>query len=125
MAAVKLIFGAGLFVKDHGFNSAEDVKPWLETLQESKAKGLVNEIDTAAAYQQSEIYLGELGFGSQFAIGTKLFGGANPHQPSTKDDVIAQAKESLAKLKISQVIICHFHCLFGASFSARIGVQVI
>lgn len=105
MAAVKLIFGAGMFTKDHGFNSAEDVKPWLDTLQENKTKGLVNEIDTAAAYQQSEVYLGQLNFGSHFAIGTKLFGGSNPYQPSTRDNIIAQAKDSLAKLKISQVII--------------------
>lgn len=114
MAAVKLIFGAGMFVKDHGCNSAEDVKPWLDTLLENKAKGLVNEVDTAAAYQQSEIYLGELNFGSHFAIGTKLFGGSNPHQPSTKDNVIAQAKESLARLKISQVMISIYYHVISA-----------
>lgn len=59
----KLIFGAGLFTKDNGYKSAEDVKPWLYILLESKAKGLVGAIDTAAAYQQSEEYLGRLDFG--------------------------------------------------------------
>ncbi len=94
MAAPKLIFGAVLFTKDHGANSAEDVKPWLEALLESKAKGLVSEIDTAPSYQQSEEYLGQLDFGSHFAIGTKVPGAANPHQPATKETVIAQAKEN-------------------------------
>ena len=98
MAAPKLVFGAGLFTKDHGFNSNEDVKPWLDVLLDNKAKGLVNEIDTAAAYQQSEGYLGELKFPSLFEIGTKVFGGAHPAQPPTKDAVITQAKDSLSKV---------------------------
>lgn len=103
MATLKLIFGAGMFTKVHGFNSADDVKPWLDALLENKAKGLVTEVDTAAAYQQSEGFLGQLKFGSHFAIGTKLFGGSRPDQPSTKENVIAQAKESLAKLHVNQV----------------------
>ncbi|KAG6355035.1 hypothetical protein INS49_004116 [Diaporthe citri] len=110
MPAPKLIFGAGLFTKDYGYNSAEDVKPWLDVLLDNKAKGLVNEIDTAAAYQQSEGYLGELKFPSHFEIGTKVFGGANPAQPATKDAVVAQAKDSLSKLGVQQIDILFIHC---------------
>lgn len=110
MTTPKLIFGAGLFTKEYGYNSTEDVKPWLDVLLEDKAKGLVSEIDTAAAYQQSEGYLGELKFPSNFAIGTKVFGGANPAQPSTKDAVIAQAKDSLSKLGVQQIDVLFIHC---------------
>lgn len=104
MAIPKLVFGANLFTKDNGFKSAEDVKPWFDALLESKAKGLVSEIDTAAAYQQSEEYLGRLEFGSSFALATKVPGGSSPQQPATKEAVIAQAKESLSKLRVKQVI---------------------
>lgn len=96
----KLIFGAGLFTKDNGINSAEDVKRWLEILLQNKP--LVNEVDTAFVYQTSEGFLGELQFPSQFAIGTKLPGGISP-QPSSKEVIIAQAKESLRKLGAEQV----------------------
>lgn len=110
MPAPKLIFGAGLFTSEWGYSSAEDVKPWLDVLLDNKAKGLVSEIDTAAAYQQSEGYLGDLKFPSHFAIGTKIFGGSHPVQPSTKENVIAQAKDSLAKLGAQQIDILFIHC---------------
>lgn len=103
MATPKLMFGAGLFTKDNGYNSAEDTRPWLDALLESKAEGLLAEIDTAAIYQQSEEYLGRLQFGSHFAIDTKVFGGSNPHQPATKEAVIAQARGSLSRLGVKQV----------------------
>lgn len=102
MTAPRLIFGAGLFTKDQGFHSIEDVKPWLDALRESKH--LVNEIDTSALYMQSEEYLGWLKFGSEFAIGTKLPGLFKPDQLSTKEAVIAQTKESLRKLGVEQVL---------------------
>ncbi|KAI7786124.1 aflatoxin biosynthesis ketoreductase nor-1 [Diaporthe eres] len=56
MSPTKLIFGAGLFTKDQGCNSVDDVNPWLDALV--KSKYLVGEIDTSAMYQQSEEYLG-------------------------------------------------------------------
>lgn len=103
MVVLKLIFGAGMFTKAHGFNSPEDVKPWLDVLLENKSRGLITEVDTAAAYKDSEVFLGQLKFGSHFAIGTKLPGGSRPDQASTKKNVISQAKESLTKLDINQV----------------------
>ena len=110
MAAPKLIFGASLFTKDDSFNSTEDGKPWLDVLLDNKAKALVNEIDTATAYQQSEGHLGDLEFPSHFEIGTNVFGGAHPAQPATKDAVITQAKDSLSKLGMQQIDILFLHC---------------
>lgn len=98
----KLIFGAGQFTKEHGHPTAESIKPWLEALL--KTKDLAGEIDTAAAYPESEQYLGECGFGSRgFILGTKIRGGANPMQKATKESVIAQGKECLTKLCVDQV----------------------
>jgi hypothetical protein len=104
MATPKLIFGAGLLNKDHGFDSAEDVKPWLEVLLESKK--LVSEVDTSILYRQSEEYLGQLKFGSHFAIATKLPGESKPDELATKETVIAQAKGSLRRLCVYQVFCC-------------------
>ena len=101
MATPKLILGAGIFTAEQGFKSAEDVRPWLEALRESKH--LVNEIDSAYLYQQSEEYLGQLKFGSEFAIDTKLPGQAKPGQLATRKTVISQTRESLDKLGVEQV----------------------
>lgn len=108
MPSPKLIFGSGLLTKEHGINSAQDCKPWLNALLDNK--GLINEIDTAAAYQQCEGYLGDLKFPSHFEVSTKVFGGAHPAQPASKDAVIAQAKDSLSKLGVQQVDILYIHC---------------
>ena len=99
----KLIFGAGMFTTEFGYKTADDVKPWLDAVLDSKAQGLVSEVDTAAAYQQSEEFLGQLQWGEHLAIGTKVFGGAHPQLSSTKEGVIAQAEESLRKLGVKQV----------------------
>lgn len=102
MSPTKLIFAAVLFTKDQGCNSVGDFKPCLDTLFE--IKHLVSEINTSAMYQQSEEYLGQLNFGSQFAIETKLPGQFGP--PATKETVIAQAKASLSKLGVYKVRRC-------------------
>ena len=99
MSPTKIIFGAGLLTKDQICNAVDDVKPWFDTLTESKH--LVSEINTSALYGQSEEYLGQLNFGSQFAIDTEVLGGMGP--PSTKETVIAQAKASLSKLGVKNV----------------------
>lgn len=122
MATPKLIFGAGALNKDNGFHSAEDVKPWLEALLESKAQGLVDKIDTAAAYRESQDYLAELDFVSHFSIDSKVTGGANPEQPATGDVVMAEAKENLRKLgmdkvRVSQIRSFFFFFLFFFPFS--------
>lgn len=101
MAPTQLIFGAGSFVPDFDIKSAEDAQPWLDVLL--KTKDLVSGIDTSSLYRSSEDFLGQLRFGSHFAIGTKLPGEARPDQLSTKETVIAQTKERLSKLHMEQV----------------------
>lgn len=64
-------------------------------------KQLASEIDTSAPNGESEEYLGQLGFGSLLAIGTKLPGNMGP--PATKETVIAQAKAGLRKLGVEKV----------------------
>ena len=103
MSAPKIYFGAGLFMRDQGYNSAEDIKPWLAPLLESK--DMICGIDSAVVYGESEEWLGHLGMGTQygFSIDTKLTGGGHSTLLSTKENVIAQANESLTKLGIKQV----------------------
>jgi hypothetical protein len=77
MSAPKIYFGAGLFMRDQGYNSAEDIKPWLAPLLESK--DMICGIDSAVVYGESEEWLGHLGMGTQygFSIDTKLTGGGH------------------------------------------------
>ncbi|ETS86724.1 hypothetical protein PFICI_00552 [Pestalotiopsis fici W106-1] len=109
MSAPKIFFGAGLFNKNHGYNSADDIKPWLEPLLESK--DIISGIDSAVAYQECEEWLGQIKLGSQygFSIDTKLSGGGHPALVATKENVIAQAKESLSKIGIEQFGILYLH----------------
>lgn len=68
----------------------------------------VQKIDTARIYGKSEEILGELGAASRFIIDTKAPGGWTPG--SLKPDVlIANAKESLERLKTKQVDIYYIH----------------
>jgi hypothetical protein len=103
MGIPKVFFGAGLFAKEQGYGSVEDIKPWLDVLMESKS--IISGIDSAVAYRECEEWLGELKVGSQLGlrIATKLSGGAHPALVATKENVLAQAKESLGKLGVEQV----------------------
>lgn len=103
MSMPRVYFGAGLLAKEHGYNSAEEVRPWLDVLLDNK--DIISGLDSAAAYHECEQWLGQLNVGSQygFPVVTKLPGGFHPVQVSNKETVIAQAKESLNKLGIKQV----------------------
>ncbi|ROW03047.1 hypothetical protein VMCG_05701 [Cytospora schulzeri] len=109
MSSPKIYFGAGLFAKERGYNSAEDIKPWLDVLMESK--DILGGIDSAVTYRECEEWLGELKIGSQYGIpvATKLTGGAHPALVATKDNVIAQARESLSKIGVEQLDILFLH----------------
>ncbi|ROV96064.1 hypothetical protein VPNG_09125 [Cytospora leucostoma] len=109
MSAPKIFFGAGLFSKEHGHNSAEDIKPWLDALVESK--NIISGIDSAVAYRDCEEWLGQLRVGSQYGlpIDTKLSGGAHPALVATKDNVITQARESLRQIGVDQINILFLH----------------
>lgn len=117
MGMPRIYFGAGLLAKDHGYNSAEEVRPWLDALLDNK--DIISGLDSAAAYYECEQWLGQLNVGSQygFPVMTKLPGGFHPVQVSNKENVIAQAKESLNKLGIKQVSTI-MRLLCGASSSA-------
>ncbi|KAL3439947.1 NADP-dependent oxidoreductase domain-containing protein [Aspergillus insuetus] len=73
------------------------------------AKNDVRTIDTATVYINSEDLLGQAGVsGLGFSIDTKYPGGFAP-RPSTKDDVIARAEESLRQLNIDHINIYYIH----------------
>ncbi|KAI4596290.1 hypothetical protein KJ359_005419 [Pestalotiopsis sp. 9143b] len=118
MSTPKIYFGTGLFSKDQGYNSAEDIKPWLDTLSENK--DIISGLDSAVAYQECEEWLGQLQAGSQygFTIDTKVTGGLHPVLAATKENVIAQAKESLTKVGVNQ-----FGTLFLHAPDARVPVE--
>ncbi|KAF7539436.1 hypothetical protein G7054_g2173 [Neopestalotiopsis clavispora] len=97
MSAPKIYFGAGLFMRDQGYNSGEDIKPWLAPLLESK-----------------DIICGMTAPSSM----VKLTGGGHSTLLSTKENVIAQANESLTKLGIKQ-----FGILFLHAPDARVPVE--
>lgn len=111
MTGAKLVFGAALLSSAGGFQSAEDIKPFLDTIEEVGIKT----IDTAQIYNESEPWLGENNASSRFIIDTKHPGGAIPTTPATKDVIIADGKESLKKLATNQV----FYILPMASMKAK------
>lgn len=103
MSMMRIDFGAGVFMPDLGFESADDVRPWLDLLLESK--DIANGLDSAVAYGECEEWLGQLNVGSQygFAVSTKLPGGVHPTQVSNKENILAQARHSLSKVGVKQV----------------------
>lgn len=100
---MRIDFGAGIFLKEQGFTSADDVRPWLDLLLENN--DVVNGLDSAVAYDECEEWLGQLNVGSQygFRVSTKLPGGIHPTQVSSKENILAQARYSLSKVGVKQV----------------------
>ena len=100
---LRIYFGAGIFLKDLDYNSAEDVRPWLDVLLENK--DIISGLDSAVVYGECEEWLGQLDVGSQygFPVSTKLPGGVHPFLVSNKENILAQARESLSKVGVKQV----------------------
>lgn len=100
---MRIDFGAGIFLKEQGFTSADDVRPWLDLLLENK--DVVNRLDSAVAYDECEEWLGQLNVGSKygFRVSTKLPGGIHPTQVSSEENILAQARYSLSKVGVKQV----------------------
>lgn len=71
----------------------------------------VAELDTAQSYATSEEFLGRMGAGSIFSIGTKT-GGRHVPESMRNDELVKRAHESLRKLKVEKVGMSG-----GASFS--------
>jgi aflatoxin B1 aldehyde reductase len=109
MSTPKIFFGAGLFSKDQGFSSAEDIEPWFDALSEYKE--IISGIDSAVAYRECETWLGQAQIGPKygFPVDTKLTGGAHPTLVATKENVISQGRESLQKIGVKQISILFLH----------------
>ncbi|KAG8163954.1 hypothetical protein KVR01_005872 [Diaporthe batatas] len=103
MATPNFAFGGGIFMAPE-FKSSEDVQEYLSVLEEHGIKI----IDTSAIYGKSEQFLGEAKAASRFTIDTKAPGAMSP-EPSTKDVVVAAGKNSLEKLRTSQVDVYYIH----------------
>lgn len=98
MATPKIVYGGFSLTKDFGYQCAADVNALLDVLEQYG----VNAIDTSMVYADSETLLGETKASSRFIIDTKVAGGGSP-DPSTRDTIVAQGKESLRKLGTEQV----------------------
>lgn len=98
---VKLIFGGGVFVTSNDeFSKPENISQVLDLLE----KRGITTIDTASAYGPSERVLGQANATARFTVDTKYPGGMSA-KPSTKDVVVASAKESLQALNAKSVRI--------------------
>ena len=97
MTSAKIVFGAAS-LSSNRYPSSDGIKTMLDAIEEEGIKIL----DTAAMYGLSEQYLGETGASTRFTIDTK-HPGYMTKELSTKDAVIATGRESLKKLKTTQV----------------------
>ncbi|KAL2128138.1 hypothetical protein VTI74DRAFT_9619 [Chaetomium olivicolor] len=105
-AGIKIVFGGSRFT-DSPVDDVEDVRQWLQTLEELG----IREIDTAEKYMygSSEELLGKAGAPLAFTISTKQSGGFKDHQPATQDHVLECGKASLQRLQTDSVDIYYLH----------------
>lgn len=96
---IKIVFGGGIFDSQVGYN-ADLTADILNVLEKEGVKY----IDTAATYGESEEWMGQAHAASRFIIDTKYPGGQKMN-PTTKEDVIQVAEESLRKPKADSVSI--------------------
>lgn len=95
-----------------------NTEPWIDDDYINKGFSIlkahgVDNLDTARLYGESEKRLGEVKAGDKFTIDTKWPGGFVPGNAS-KDKIIEDAKDSMAKLGVKQV--SEIHELEGTSF---------
>ncbi|RMZ90533.1 hypothetical protein DV736_g2233, partial [Chaetothyriales sp. CBS 134916] len=106
---LKIVFGTAGFGNLEPYKTAESIEHVFEILEKHDVKIL----DTAQVYGNSEQTLGEVKAGSRFTIDTKWHGGfnpgASPTSTPTKENIVRSAKESLAKLGVSEVDIFYIH----------------
>ncbi|PYI19330.1 putative aldehyde reductase [Aspergillus violaceofuscus CBS 115571] len=100
-----IVFGAGLVNDSSKLNTAEKT---IEVLQVLKRHN-ITQIDTAQIYGRSEELIGQASAAAQaFDIDTKHGGGFRPGR-SSREAVIADAEESLRKLKTDSINIFYIH----------------
>ena len=96
--------GYGNFSQE--FANAEGATKAVSILKQ----GGVTVIDTARAYGQSEAILGEAKAGTDLTIDTKWAPSFFPAgSPLTKEQIVSDAKDSIAKLGVKQVDVFYMH----------------
>lgn len=100
---INVAFG-GAAINPLKYKPGDDVEELLRLL---KKEG-VSTIDTARLYQGSEELIGSAPSHVGFTIDTKILGGFSPGS-AAKDRIIADAQDSLDKLKIKQFDILYLH----------------
>ncbi|KAJ3145399.1 hypothetical protein HDU86_000920 [Geranomyces michiganensis] len=103
-----LVFGAALFNGDTSFSNGQPIPDLIQSFFTTFTELGIDTIDTAVIYGQSEELLGNAQVTKKFKVDTKLPGGFGPNE-STRDVVVKTAKESLARLKTSQVDVYYIH----------------
>ncbi|KAJ9613114.1 hypothetical protein H2200_003055 [Cladophialophora chaetospira] len=102
--AIKVVFGTVPIGNSKPWDEEEYINEGFSILQ---AHG-VETLDTARLYGESEKRLGEVKAGDKFVIDTKWTGGFIPGNAS-RDKIIEDAKDSVAKLGVKQVDIFYLH----------------
>ncbi|KAF5575610.1 aldehyde reductase [Fusarium pseudocircinatum] len=103
MTGIKVVLGSGAFwTKDQW--TAAGVKTYLDAL----AAGGVKEIDSAQAYGDSELVLGDNGAPKKFEVSTKLPVIMDPGS-YRRDEVVTRTQKSLERLRVDQVDILYLH----------------
>jgi aflatoxin B1 aldehyde reductase len=101
---VKIVFGGASLTDKGKFKTPELRAQVLDILLSYGIKTL----DTARLYTGSEVAIGQLEKRTQFTIDTKLVGGFSPGNVH-KDQVIADAQDSLKTVGIKQFDILYIH----------------
>ena len=100
---IKAVFGAGAF--PHGPFAEDSVVSEAFTILERVG---VTTLDSARLYQGSEVASGKQPARERFTIDTKLLGGFGPGNV-TKEAVLRDVQDSLARLKVPQVDVLYIH----------------
>jgi aflatoxin B1 aldehyde reductase len=101
---VKIIMGGAGLTDTGKFNTQESREKVLDILLAHDVKN----IDSARLYAGSEVAIGKLDKRTQFTIDTKLVGGFSPGNVK-RDQVIADAQDSLERVGIKQFDILYIH----------------
>jgi len=107
MAGAKTVWGS-MYVGTGPASRIKDdavVQEMFDILQRHS----VAELDTAQSYVTSEEFLGRMGAGSIFSIGTKT-GGRRVPESMRNDELVKRAHESLRKLNVEKVWMSSTPC---------------
>lgn len=105
MSGIKVVFGGGGFNPGQAFGEPDLLKTKIFQLLKD---GGCETIDTANLYGKSEEILGQAQAASHFTIDTKTRGGFNPDGGASRDNTLAEARNSKEKLG-SNVDVYYIH----------------